>query len=159
MTHAELVERGVRWLRGRAHNCTVVFAEISTRLFVVPDVLGFSAGGESTHVECKVSRKDFKKDKTKLSHSDPRLAIGDYRWYLTPPGLLSPQDIPEGWGLAEVQQRRIIQVVPALLLENRIHRPELSILVAAVRRHELGVPWYEERAKFEPYLETRRRKK
>ena len=50
MTHDQLVERAVKWLRGK-HKCSVVFAEIVTSARAVPDAIGFTGWG-CVLVEC-----------------------------------------------------------------------------------------------------------
>ena len=67
-----------------------------------PDILGISSFGESILIEVKVSRSDFLADKKKLWRSNPEMGMGDFRVYLTPKGLLKPDDIPHGWMLWEV---------------------------------------------------------
>ena len=40
--------------------------------------------------------------------------MGKERWYMTPPGLLKPEQIPEGWGLIEARKRcrTIVKATP-----------------------------------------------
>lgn len=152
MTHAELVQMGVKWLRGSHHKCTIVFAELSTRLPVTPDLLGFNYGGHVTHVEVKMSRSDFRADAKKISHRFPeRYLLGDTRWYLAPDGCLRAEDMPEGWGLAVARGKRIYIVKQAPVSKERRRSVEVEFLVSALRRHELGIEWRHEEAKFAPY--------
>ena len=67
-----------------------------------PDVLGISACGESILLEVKTSRSDFFADKKKPWRINPEIGMGDFRVYLTPKGLLKPEEIPYGWMLWEV---------------------------------------------------------
>lgn len=64
MTHAELVERAVMWLR-RQRQCRLVLAEIVTYAPCIPDALGWTHGGMTHH---KASRPDLLRDKHKVSH-------------------------------------------------------------------------------------------
>ena len=77
-----------------------------------PDAIGIDSSGESFLVEVKVSRSDFMADKKK-PHRNKDLAIGNYRAYLAPEGLLKPEEIPYGWQLWEVKKgkRPTIKVV------------------------------------------------
>lgn len=157
MTHAEVVQRAVRWLRGH-HECRTVFAEIVTYERVNPDAIGFRrvAGGSrawSVLVEAKISRSDFRADRDKIIHRLPDSCPGQERWYLTPPGLLRAEEVPPGWGLAECGKRSVRIVVPAPRGEpvpERAHA-DMGIMLAALRRHTHGVRWFEETARFEPY--------
>lgn len=65
-----------------------------------PDALGFRSG-VSVLIECKTSRPDFLADKKKKFRVDPAMGMGDWRFFLTPKGLISVSELPEGWGLLE----------------------------------------------------------
>ena len=106
MTHAELVERAAHWLAKTIH-CGVVAKEIvaNTKSSETPDCIGWM-GGQSILVECKTSRSDFAADFKKPSRRGGP-AMGNWRFYLTPPGLLSPEQMPDGWGLYEVHTRSV----------------------------------------------------
>ena len=157
LTHADVVARAVRWLRGH-HACRAVYAEISTYERVNPDAIGFRkpAGGScawSVLIEAKVSRSDFRADREKIIHRCPDLCPGQERWYLTPPNLLRAAEIPAGWGLAEVGARSVRIVLPAPIAPSspgRAHA-DMGILLSVVRRHEVGARWFDGLAKFEPY--------
>ncbi|KKK54365.1 hypothetical protein LCGC14_3085490, partial [marine sediment metagenome] len=64
----------------------------------IPDALGF-ASRKSTLIECKASRSDFLSDKKKSFRQKPDEGMGCLRYYLTPPGLVDPDELPENWGL------------------------------------------------------------
>jgi hypothetical protein len=151
MTHAELVGRAVRWLRNQKA-CSVVFSEYSGPTMEQPDALGFHRGMFSVLVECKVSRADFHADRRKPFRSHPSHGMGRERWYLTPTGLLTAEDLPEGWGLVEVANARCLRIVrPSSVFDDRAWHHEMAILASAVRRHELGVEWRAPEARFAPY--------
>jgi len=157
LTHADVVDRARRWLLGK-HECRVAFAEIVTYERVNPDAIGFrKAGGAvsswSVLVEAKVSRSDFRADREKPIHRDPDSCSGQERWYLTPPNLIRPAEVPAGWGLAEVGKRSIRVVVPAPIGEFSVRRAhaDFGILLAALHRHQIGVEWLHEIGKFRPY--------
>ena len=145
--HAQLVQRAVAWLRNR-QRCPVVLAEISTAATVYPDAIGWRRG-YSLLVECKVSRGDFHADRKKLIHRLPDSAPGIERWYLTPPGLVGAHELPPGWGLAEAHRKRV-QVVVQATPEHSVgrYRQDALILSSALRRHQLGVEWHNDEARF-----------
>lgn len=95
ITHDRLVSCAKRWLT-HSKGCRVVAAELRSGIFEEPDAIGWSSYGASILIECKVSRSDFFADRKKS-----RTGVGREKWYLTPPGLVKPHEVPEGWGLAE----------------------------------------------------------
>lgn len=106
-THAELCELGARWLRSKG--CRVVLQDpfkAAVWTGEIPDVIGWR-DGHSILIECKTTRADFKTDQRKKFRADPEMGMGDARLYLTPPGLLRANELPEGWGLLEAQGRRV----------------------------------------------------
>ena len=116
MTHDELCARARRWLSG-TRRCNPVFSNLAS-CAEIPDAIGWSSAYGwygSTVIECKISVSDFYADKKKWSawkhpnreHTYPakRLskkqaaemgyaqiqipAMGDYRFYLCEPGIIS----------------------------------------------------------------------
>ena len=108
MTHSEIVNRAERWLRNTLY-CRVVLTELTayTRSGETPDVIGW-VNNFSILVEAKTSRADFFADRKKHSRRHDLPALGQWRFYLTPPGLLKPEEIPHGWGLYEVRGRSVV---------------------------------------------------
>jgi len=133
MTHAELVERAAQWLRS-SWRCRVVITEMAGGT-AIPDAIGWT-GFASILVECKTSRADFATDMRKLHRRADRI-MGNYRFYLTEAGLLAPHEIPEGWGLAEIQGRRIIKTKQVACDGNADWRDERQLLLSCLQR--LGV--------------------
>ncbi len=122
-THVELVARAARWLRYSCQlrtgyrvsgeprretvRCAVVFCELVTSAPETPDAIGFAnGGGTSVLIECKTSRADFHKDKTKW-HRRGACGMGDYRFIIAPDGLLTPAEMADDWGLLSVRGRRV----------------------------------------------------
>ncbi len=106
MNHAELCDRGTRWMKNTFH-CRTVLVEphaCGTYAGETPDVIGW-VGGKCIVVECKVSRADFLRDQKKFFRS-PELAenaLGNWRFYLTLPGVVKESDqLLPGWGVYEV---------------------------------------------------------
>jgi hypothetical protein len=154
MNHKELVDRAVRWLRSR-HSCSVVFAEMTTAVSETPDVIGWYRF-TSHVVEVKVSRSDFHRDRGKI-HVRAGQSMGQFRWYLTPPGLLKVDDLPPGYGLAEVRGARTFIVREAEPRNDRAVNQEIQLLVSAVQRAHLGVQFDHETARWESYAKGRAR--
>ena len=116
MTHADLVARAERWLRN-TRRCGVVLTEASGTGSEIPDAIGWTLGycPMSTLVECKVSRADFRADQAK-TFRDQRfgeLAMGRFRYYMVPAGLIKPHEVPPRWGLLEVRAASVRQTVKA----------------------------------------------
>lgn len=115
MTHSELCKLAVSWLKRPSsrggHGCKVAIDECRTGWTgEVPDAIGYRFAGmeDSTMdgtvlVECKVSRADFMADKAKPHR---RMGgVGNWRYYMAPKGIICPEDLPEKWGLVEVNER------------------------------------------------------
>lgn len=110
MTHAELVDIAARWLRTAA-GCTVVMPEMSVvcRTGEIPDALGFR-GNATILIECKTSRRDFLADQAKPFRRNPALGMGTLRYMLAPAALIRIEELPKGWGLIEVSDKRATRV-------------------------------------------------
>ena len=95
-THIELVEAAKRFLKTRG--VMIIFTELVTLNRENPDVIGWNADC-SVLVECKASRSDFLSDKRKPFRNGMMDGVGDFRIYFCPPGIIKPEDLPEGWML------------------------------------------------------------
>lgn len=69
-----------------------------TRYGELPDAIGFR-NGTSCLIEVKCSRDDFLKDRKKRFRVAPEKGMGDWRFFLSEPGVVELSDLPEGWGL------------------------------------------------------------
>ena len=139
MTHAQLVEKAVRWLR--SYRCGVVLSEQACVSGEMPDAIGWKRANHSVLVECKVSRADFMADRCKPFRQKPEQGVGCERFYLTPPALVKPVELPSGWGLLELQRGRI-EVVHASAKNLRTAaglRYEMNLLLASLRRVEVRI--------------------
>ena len=151
----------------------MVFAEMVCANPLQPDAIGWRSGRHSMLVECKVSRGDFRADRKKWNHCEDT-GPGQERRYLTPPGLVRVEEVPERWGLIEAHKRSIrVLKTPAephwlpvpvpwqerwhgdrtLILSAERSANELSYLYSAMRRVEAGVPWIRRHARFETIAE------
>ena len=130
VTHSDLVERAVRWLRN-SENCGVVIAEARNCGAEQPDAIGWKYGGHySVLVECKVSRPDFFADRKKTFRKAWAFGVGRHRYYMTPPGLVTRDEVPAGWGLLEVSPRNVRRI-------KRADQRELSPMSISYERAAL----------------------
>lgn len=108
MNHVELVEKAIKWLKNSLR-CRVVLSELVayTRSGETPDAIGW-VHNKTVLVECKRSMSDFYAERKKRSRNKHMPALGAWRFYLTPPNLLKPEKIIDGWGLYEVHGKRVI---------------------------------------------------
>jgi len=139
MTHAQLVERAVRWLR--AYRCGVVLSEQACVSGEMPDAIGWKRACHSVLVECKVTRADFLADREKPWRERPERGVGSERFYLTLPGLAKVEELPVGWGLLEYRRGRIEMLQEsAHKLRTAIgFRYEMNLLLASLRRVEVRI--------------------
>src|SRR5438270_10683350 len=139
MTHFQLVQQAVIWLR--AYRCGVILSEQSCANGEMPDAIGWKRACHSVVIECKLSRADFLADRDKPFRQKSELGLGCERFYLTPPGLLDPKELPQGWGLLELCKREV-QVVrrSARALRSATGLSyEMNLLLASLRRVEIRI--------------------
>ena len=139
MTHAQLVEKAVRWLR--AYRCGVVLSEQACASGEMPDAIGWKRACHSVLVECKVTRADFLADRAKPFRQKPEKGVGRERFYLTPPGLIKTEELPAGWGLLECRRGGIeMRQASAKNLRTAAgFRYEMNLLLASLRRVEVRI--------------------
>lgn len=156
MIHDELIQRAVNWLRN-SQGCSVVFGELNIMgADYMPDAIGWKWQA-SLLVECKVSRADFFADRKKPIHLNPDGYPGQERVYLTPPGLVTAEELPDGWGLIEAHPNQIktirrphrTQQFDRAPLNQQRSAAELFYLLACHRRHVGGEhEWDQKAARF-----------
>jgi hypothetical protein len=139
MTHAQLVERAVTWLRG--YRCGVVLSEQACISGEVPDAIGWKRASHSVLVECKVSRADFLADRDKPFRHESDQGLGCERFYLTPSHLLEPKELPAGWGLLELRGRKIEMLRRSArdLRSSAGLAYEMNLLLSSLRRVEIRI--------------------
>jgi hypothetical protein len=139
MTHAQLVERAVQWLR--LYRCGVVLSEQACVSGEMPDAIGWKRACHSVLIECKVTRADFLADHCKPFRVKPADGVGCERFYLVPAGLVSREELPIGWGLLEHRSGRIETTQPSAknLRSATGFRYEMNLLLASLRRVEVRV--------------------
>jgi len=134
VTHSMLVEFAVRKL---LQDHIIVTGEIAPYGYgdEIPDALGF-ASRKSTLIECKASRSDFLSDKKKSFRQKPDEGMGCLRYYLTPPGLVDPDELPENWGLYEVKGGRVYRRKSARPFKTRDIQGENAVLLAIMLKYK-----------------------
>lgn len=139
MTHAQLVEKAVRWLR--SYRCGVVLSEQACTSGEMPDAIGWKRACHSVLVECKVTRSDFLADRAKPFRVRPQQGVGCERFYLAPRGLIRPEELPQGWGLLELDSGMIGLSHPSAknLRTAAGFSYEMNLLLASLRRVEIRV--------------------
>lgn len=139
MTHPQLVEKAVRWLR--SYRCGVILSEQACASGEMPDAIGWKKACHSVMVECKVTRSDFLVDREKPWRQKPGRGVGSERFYLTLPGLIKLEELPDGWGLLEFRRGRIEKLHESAqnLRTATGFRYEMNLLLASLRRVEVRI--------------------
>lgn len=106
--HRELCLIAGNWLRKSA-GCGTVITEMVSAAAEIPDAIGWKTG-MSILVECKTSRGDFFADARKMQRENPEQGMGDWRVFLTPAGLVTPAEVPNGWGLLELHGNHVKRI-------------------------------------------------
>ena len=108
--HDQLCLRAAKFLKNNGFS--VAFDDrfqAATGVGELPDAIGFR-NGVSCLIEAKVSRSDFLADKKKRFRVEPSLGMGDWRFFICPPDLIKPEDLPQGWGLLYAYNKVIKKV-------------------------------------------------
>lgn len=141
ISHAELCRIAERWLKTTV-GCGCAVSEMVSVASETPDAIGWKSGF-SYLVEAKTSRSDFLSDKKKHVRRNPHLGMGMYRYFITEPGLIKPEELPQRWGLLETTGKRVkvVHGLPPKSYDyhnqwNHEHsaRSELILLASALRR-------------------------
>jgi hypothetical protein len=139
MTHEKLVETAVKWLR--RYGCGIVLSEQSCASGETPDAIGWKRACHSVLVECKLSRQDFAADREKPFRRSPQSGMGCERFYLAPGGMLNSQELAPGWGLLEIEGKRVHLARPSAqrMRSAAGFRWEMNLLLASLRRVEVRI--------------------
>lgn len=132
MNHQKLTKKAAAWLRKNGFKATLTeFRSLSNE---EPDAFGFN-GAVSCVIESKVSRADFLADQKKSFRRNPDSGMGVYRYFITPKGLISPEELPLKWGLLEVHGRKTVCLVEAQAFElESALKAERELIFSLVRR-------------------------
>lgn len=140
MTHKEIVGKVAKWLKRHKQNiavpnCTLILKELVSlnHSGEVPDVLGFNCWS-SVMIEVKCSRKDFIRDQRKR-HKKHSEGAGEFKFYCCPERLLTPMQMPDGYGLLWIDDKGKISIMKeAKRHKNADMRTERSMLLSYIRR-------------------------
>lgn len=159
LSHADLVTLAHSWLLG-AGECGFAFTEPQMpRSSEMPDALGYRGNGFTILIECKTSRADFLADRKKPFRRMPSMGVGGLRYFMTPPGLVKPEELPAKWGLIYAypsgQTRSVVNpprpktraqldaLNAAVFVEHeRNTAAEFCLLMSALRRVEIKGFWH-----------------
>jgi hypothetical protein len=136
LTHAELVARAERWLRGQ--RCAVITTELRSAAGECADAIGWRYSAQSLLIECKASLQDFRRDAKKpWRQCDGEFGLGDYRYFMVPRFLVPISALPAKWGLLVVKGARVRVVVKAELATRADvgHMRERALMLSLIRRH------------------------
>lgn len=103
-THRQIIEICYKWVLKRG-SCGFAFKDLKCLEPEIADVIGFGSGDHSILIECKVSRSDFMADKKKSFRKYPERGLGRYRFYAAPKDLIKVSELPDNWGLIEVNDK------------------------------------------------------
>jgi hypothetical protein len=139
MTHSQLVEKAVRWLRH--YRCGLVLSEQACVSGEMPDAIGWKRACHSVLVECKVTRADFLADRAKPFRLKQEQGVGSERFYLTGAGLVRREELLAGWGLLELHGRGVEIVHPSArnLRSAMGFRYEMNLLLASLARVQVRI--------------------
>jgi hypothetical protein len=136
MTHSDLVARAERWLL-KNRGCGFALTELVSYAGEIPDAIGWQHSC-SHLVECKLTRSDFLSDARKRFRRNPLQGMGNYRYYLSPPDVISETDLPDRWGLLWVWPKRVVIVRNAQCFSDpQIAANERYLFYSALRRVHL----------------------
>lgn len=110
LTHSDLCLIAERFLRNNGFKVAFhdrFVAAVSTG--EQPDAIGFR-NLASCLIEVKCSRSDFLADKKKPFRIEPEKGMGDWRFFMCEPGIITAADLPPGWGLLHVKNGRVYKV-------------------------------------------------
>ncbi|HBC3825514.1 TPA: hypothetical protein KD852_003697 [Vibrio parahaemolyticus] len=98
----------IRWMKKQGFS--VVASNIrTTGSREIIDAIGFRDSC-SIVIESKVSRSDFLADKNKPERQDGAKALGTYRFYICPVGLIKPDEVlARGWGLLYSDGKKVVE--------------------------------------------------
>ncbi len=139
--HAQLVSAAVDWLR-HGYGCGVILSEQYCATGEIPDAIGWKGVCRSVVIECKATRADFLADAAKPFRANAAEGLGCERYYLALPGLISPEELPPGWGLLEYRRGEVRIVVKASRKNLRSEAgliKEMNLLLSSLRRVEVRI--------------------
>lgn len=140
--HYKLCELGAKFLKSRKNaepwrtpNKYVV-VEMVAMTTENPDVWATN-GYETSLIEVKTSHADFLADQKKYARSEAaRIAghqLGNYRYYLSPEGVIKEEELPSNWGLLVWDGKKIRKVKAATYVPSSTSE-ELIMMTSILSR-------------------------
>lgn len=120
--------------------CNIIVTEITTFASEKPDVLGFANDTNTVMLEAKISRADFLKDAKKPFRQNPETGMGNFRLYIAPVGLITPHELPENWGLIEVDEKDKCKIIEYAKRQTSNIENEFLVLKSVIRRNGESSP-------------------
>ena len=97
LTHRELCQIAYKFLKRNGFKVCFHDRFIAvTSTGEQPDAMGFR-NSASCLIEAKCSRADLLADRKKRFRKNPSLGMGDWRFFISEPGIISVEDLPPGW--------------------------------------------------------------
>jgi len=127
---------GVRWL---SRQSSVVLYEFAAAADENPDVIGWASGAGSVLIECKSNRSDFLRDAGKPFRKNPRVGMGQRRYYLCPANTIQVKDLPPKWGLLWAAKGEVIVKREARGHADRNLVAEVRFLSSMLRRAQIRI--------------------
>lgn len=110
LTHDELCQIGYKFLKRNGFKVCFHDRFIAvTTTGEQPDAMGFR-NHASCLIEAKCSRSDLLADRNKRFRKQPDLGMGDWRFFISEPGIISVEDLPSGWGLLHVVNGKVRKI-------------------------------------------------
>lgn len=131
--HRDLCLLGAEWLKHlRFGGVKYISVELVTQGLELADVWG-TTGFRTYLIEVKVSRSDFLRDSKKYVRKNQSDGAGNFRYYLCPHGIISPDELPNEWGLLYANGDDI-SVIKEAKEQDANNRTENAILCSIMRR-------------------------
>ncbi|SDY95010.1 hypothetical protein SAMN05421736_104296 [Evansella caseinilytica] len=145
--HEHLKRQALYWLKAKMTDlCANEVQLYIRRKKIIADALGINmTRKEARIIEVKVSRSDFLRDDVLAApHGYHQLA--DYAYLMTPVGLISPEELPKGYGLLEIDEYDTIRV-KRNPVRNRKPRLTLDTLIKRTGRAATNAVLFKELTK------------
>ena len=140
MTHAQLVQKAVAWLR--SYRCGVILSEQACLSGEMPDAIGWKRACHSVLVECKISRADFLADRDKPFRQKRRTRDWAASASISRPRrCFVPKNCPRlgTCSNATTEKLRLLQPAAKNLRTATGFRYEMNLLLASLRRVEIRI--------------------
>ena len=141
--HKKLIEIGKDYLLKNQIcgfcKCSIVVTEISSCCCEIPDVIGWS-NAQSILLEAKTSRQDFKRDFKKRFRLFPENGLGNLRMYIAPKDLIKIDELPDNWGLIEVDEKDRTKITKKPIAQKSNQTAEIIILSSIIKRIGQNAP-------------------